>query len=88
MVRTPLPSNFCNTCRRLLCTTAYLLPVSREGSSLRMMRTIWGVTYQELGVYGRLRKIVRCGPVAMFRHCCQIWREQHCPAVVAEKARL
>jgi hypothetical protein len=25
-----------------------------------------GMTYEELGMYGRLRKIFRCGPVSMF----------------------
>lgn len=26
-----------------------------------------GMTYEELSVYGRLRKIFRCGPVSMFK---------------------
>lgn len=26
-----------------------------------------GMTYEELSVYGRLRKIFRCGPVAMYQ---------------------
>jgi len=26
-----------------------------------------GMTYEELSVYGRLRKIFRCGPVSMFQ---------------------
>lgn len=28
-----------------------------------------GMTYEELSVYGRLRKIFRCGPVSMFKVC-------------------
>jgi hypothetical protein len=28
-----------------------------------------GMTYEELSVYGRLRKIFRCGPVSMFQVC-------------------
>lgn len=28
-----------------------------------------GMTYEELSVYGRLRKIYRCGPVSMFKVC-------------------
>eukprot|EP00775_Hariotina_reticulata_P006615 gene6615-6843_t len=67
--------------------TAELEPL-REGVKPQNDEDDMGMTYQELGTYGRLRKIVRCGPVAMFRHCCQIWREQHCPAVVADKARV
>lgn len=27
------------------------------------------MTYDELSVYGRLRKIFRCGPVSMFKVC-------------------
>ena len=26
-----------------------------------------GMTYEELSMYGRLRKIFRCGPVSMFQ---------------------
>lgn len=26
-----------------------------------------GMTYEELSVYGRMRKIFRCGPVSMFK---------------------
>jgi hypothetical protein len=26
-----------------------------------------GMTYEELSVYGRLRKIFRCGPVSMYQ---------------------
>jgi hypothetical protein len=46
-----------------------------------------GMTYEELGLYGRLRKITRCGPVAMFRQACQVWREVHTPQQVADKVR-
>lgn len=28
-----------------------------------------GMTYEELSVYGRLRKIFRCGPMSMFKVC-------------------
>lgn len=28
-----------------------------------------GMTYDELSVYGRMRKIFRCGPVSMFKVC-------------------
>jgi NAD+ synthase (glutamine-hydrolysing) len=64
-----------------------VLVVFREGVKPQNDEDDMGMTYQELGIYGNLRKIIRCGPVAMFRHCCQIWRDQHSPAVVAAKAR-
>lgn len=33
-----------------------------------------GMTYEELGIYGRLRKIGRCGPVSMFRRLLIEWQ--------------
>ena len=33
-----------------------------------------GMTYEELGIYGRLRKVERCGPVSMFRRLLVEWR--------------
>lgn len=45
-----------------------------------------GMTYDELSVFGRLRKISRCGPVGMFEKLSQEW--SHLPAeVVAEKVK-
>lgn len=42
---------------------------------------------QELGVYGRLRKVARCGPVLMFRRLLVTWRDTHTPAAIAEKVK-
>ena len=33
-----------------------------------------GMTYEELGIYGRLRKVAHCGPVSMFRRLLVEWR--------------
>lgn len=53
-----------------------------------------GMTYAELSIYGRLRKISRCGPVAMFRQCLASWAGAAAagagalaPAVVAQKVK-
>jgi hypothetical protein len=35
-----------------------------------------GMTYEELSVYGRFRKVARCGPVSMFLRCIDIWRDR------------
>lgn len=59
----------------------------REGEAPQTDEADMGMSYDELGVYGRLRKVVRCGPVAMFRHCCQLWRDKYAPEQVAEKVR-
>ena len=45
-----------------------------------------GMTYDELGAFGRLRKISRCGPLSMFRKLCVTWRHLP-PSVVAEKVK-
>jgi NAD+ synthase (glutamine-hydrolysing) len=46
-----------------------------------------GMTYEELGMYGRLRKIFRCGPVSMFLHLCHRWQGRLTPAEVATKVK-
>lgn len=45
-----------------------------------------GMTYEELGWFGRLRKIDRCGPLWMFEKLCSIWTELS-PIVIAEKVK-
>ena len=44
-----------------------------------------GMTYAELGVFGFLRKVQRCGPVSMFIKLLSIW--SHTPAVIAQKVK-
>ncbi|OAE27153.1 hypothetical protein AXG93_4666s1240 [Marchantia polymorpha subsp. ruderalis] len=46
-----------------------------------------GMTYEELGMYGRLRKVFECGPVSMFKHLCHRWQGRHTPAEVAVKVK-
>ena len=43
---------------------------------------------QELGIYGRLRKISRCGPVLMYRALLVQWRDLYEPAIIAEKVKV
>ena len=45
-----------------------------------------GFSYEELGVFGRLRKVERCGPVSMMRRLLGAWRELS-PAVIADKVK-
>ena len=35
-----------------------------------------GMTYAELGIFGTLRKVSRCGPVSMLRHLLVAWRDR------------
>lgn len=46
-----------------------------------------GMTYEELSVYGRLRKIFRCGPVSMFKNLCYRWGARLTPLEVADKVK-
>eukprot|EP00878_Enallax_costatus_P018454 GHUV01019426.1.p2 GENE.GHUV01019426.1~~GHUV01019426.1.p2 ORF type:complete len:284 (+),score=67.99 GHUV01019426.1:2143-2994(+) len=66
--------------------TAELEPL-REGEQPQTDEVDMGMTYEELGHYGRLRKIVRCGPVSMFRQCCQLWRDRFTAAEIADKVK-
>ena len=46
------------------------------------------MTYEDLGVLGRLRKIHRCGPVSMFRKAVYKWDPEHDDvAAVAAKVK-
>jgi len=45
-----------------------------------------GMTYEELGVFGRLRKLGRCGPVSMFERLVRVWSDVE-PAEVAAKVK-
>lgn len=36
-----------------------------------------GFTYAELSLFGRLRKVARCGPVSMFQQLLALWRDRY-----------
>ncbi|XP_030439797.1 glutamine-dependent NAD(+) synthetase [Syzygium oleosum] len=65
--------------------TAELEPIRSNYSQLDEVDM--GMTYEELSVYGRLRKIFRCGPVSMFQNLCYRWGTKLTPAEVAEKVK-
>ncbi|XAR55171.1 NAD(+) synthase (glutamine-hydrolyzing) [Bertholletia excelsa] len=65
--------------------TAELEPIRSNYSQLDEVDM--GMTYEELSVYGRLRKIFRCGPVSMFKNLCYRWGSQLTPFEVAEKVK-
>ncbi|KAK9127856.1 hypothetical protein Syun_016653 [Stephania yunnanensis] len=46
-----------------------------------------GMTYEELSVYGRLRKIFRCGPVSMFQNLCYKWGTKLTVSEIADKVK-
>lgn len=64
--------------------TAELEPMSETYS--QKDEVDMGMTYEELGIYGRLRKIDRCGPVAMFEKLLFEW-DHLPPEEVATKVK-
>ncbi len=46
-----------------------------------------GMTYHELGVFGKLRKVSKCGPVKMFVKLLEVWKDVS-PTEVAVKVSL
>ncbi|GJX85636.1 glutamine-dependent NAD(+) synthetase [Tanacetum coccineum] len=65
--------------------TAELEPIRSDYSQLDEVDM--GMTYEELSVYGRMRKIFRCGPVSMFKNLCFGWGSKLSPSEVAEKVK-
>jgi NH3-dependent NAD+ synthetase len=55
--------------------TAELEPI-REGVAPQTDEQDMGMTYEELSIYGRLRKLSRCGPVSMFRRLLVLWKDR------------
>ncbi|GAY39349.1 hypothetical protein CUMW_043670 [Citrus unshiu] len=65
--------------------TAELEPIRSNYSQLDEVDM--GMTYEELSVYGRLRKVFHCGPVTMFKNLCYRWGARLTPSEVAEKVK-
>ncbi|KAL5633160.1 hypothetical protein ACGC1H_003600 [Rhizoctonia solani] len=47
-----------------------------------------GMTYDELSVFGRLRKVEKCGPYSMFCKLIQEWGSMLSPTQIADKVKL
>ncbi|XP_078077441.1 glutamine-dependent NAD(+) synthetase [Mustelus asterias] len=66
--------------------TAELEPLS-EGQTSQADEADMGMTYAELSVYGKLRKIAKCGPYSMFCKLVYMWKSICTPRQVAEKVK-
>lgn len=67
--------------------TAELRPHDEQGGEhTQTDEEDMGMTYAELSVFGRLRKVARCGPVSMFRRLAATWSHLP-PAQVADKVK-
>ena len=47
-----------------------------------------GLTYEELSIFGRLRKIQKCGPYTMFTKLLCDWGSMMTPSAIADKVKL
>ncbi|PFH35638.1 putative glutamine-dependent NAD(+) synthetase protein [Besnoitia besnoiti] len=69
-----------------MAPTAELRPLDPEGKKQTDEEEM-GMTYEELGWFGRLRKISRCGPLSMLKHLLGAWRDRCSPATINEKVQ-
>lgn len=67
--------------------TAELEPLAEGGAVSQTDEVDMGMTYEELGMYGRLRKVARCGPVSMFRTLLGTWRGLYPASTIAAKVK-
>ncbi|KAF9519486.1 hypothetical protein BS47DRAFT_1468702 [Hydnum rufescens UP504] len=65
--------------------TAELEPITE--SYIQADEADMGMTYDELSIFGRLRKIDRCGPYSMFTKLVHEWGGFLSPAQIAEKVK-
>ncbi|KAF5905087.1 glutamine-dependent NAD(+) synthetase isoform X1 [Clarias magur] len=66
--------------------TAELEPLT-DGQVSQTDEVDMGMTYSELSVIGKLRKISKCGPYSMFCKLIHSWRESCSPSQVAAKVK-
>ncbi|KAG8775417.1 glutamine-dependent NAD(+) synthetase [Ceratobasidium sp. 428] len=66
--------------------TAELEPITE--SYVQADEADMGMTYEELSVFGRLRKVEKCGPYSMFCKLVQEWGGILSPTQIADKVKL
>ena len=66
--------------------TAELEPLGEGNSIAQTDEDDMGMTYKELGIFGRLRTICRCGPVAMYKYLLYEWTHLS-PLAIAAKVQ-
>lgn len=67
--------------------TAELEPLGDGGRIAQTDEADMGMTYEELSIFGRLRKVFRHGPVSMFCYLAEVWRDGFSPTVIAAKVK-
>uniref|UniRef100_A0A8P4GKK6 Glutamine-dependent NAD(+) synthetase n=1 Tax=Dicentrarchus labrax TaxID=13489 RepID=A0A8P4GKK6_DICLA len=74
----------------LYCVEQFQLTALRGGPTPSVDKTAYadmGMTYSELSVIGRLRKISKCGPFSMFCKLIHMWKDALSPTEVAQKVK-
>lgn len=66
--------------------TAELEPITQD--YVQSDEADMGMTYDELSVFGRLRKVSRCGPFSMFVKLLPMWTPRLTPEAIAAKVKL
>lgn len=66
--------------------TAELEPLGDDNRIAQTDEDDMGMTYKELGIFGRLRTICRCGPVAMYKYLLYEWTHLS-PLAIAAKVQ-
>jgi len=65
--------------------TAELEPITKD--YVQSDEVDMGMTYQELSIFGRLRKVSKCGPFSMFEKLLHEWSERISPTEIAAKVK-
>ncbi|ORX33566.1 hypothetical protein BD324DRAFT_639339 [Kockovaella imperatae] len=66
--------------------SAELIPIGAD-NAVQSDEVEMGMTYDELSVFGRLRKVEKCGPYSMFGKLVQEWGTFLSPTQIAEKVK-
>ncbi|CAD6588874.1 MAG: glutamine-dependent NAD(+) synthetase [Tremellales sp. Tagirdzhanova-0007] len=66
--------------------SAELIPIGAD-NAVQSDEAEMGMTYDELSIFGRLRKVEKCGPYSMFGKLVQEWGSFLSPTEIAEKVK-
>ncbi|GMK58908.1 hypothetical protein CspeluHIS016_0603500 [Cutaneotrichosporon spelunceum] len=66
--------------------SAELIPIG-EDNAVQSDEVEMGMTYDELSVFGRLRKVEKCGPFSMYGKLVQEWGNALAPSEIARKVK-
>ena len=68
-------------------STAELEPLDESGGIQQTDEADMGLSYEQLSVFGRLRKMQTCGPYSMFTKLLCDWGPTMAPTAIADKVK-